>query len=343
MGRNLVPIGTDSSAPWLGSGFHFAMEDFHGHKRFPTASAALEAYVAAQKAGELPGDWRELRELGLGMVEYYTDDWIKRHRLGFETLWVDGVPQVEVAVRIDLTSLLPPALIRRLKRDVHYVTTYDRVVVDEEGHLWVLDYKTAKAMDILNLATNPQSGSYDWSAAIFYGALDIPVEGVIWQQHLKAIPHPPALVAVGKKNEHFSTAKDQYTTWNLYRQTLLDHYGHVPQDYVEFLNMLAEGEQELSDRFIRIDKLRRNDYQREAEQEHIVAEVTEMLSAELPLYPNFTRDCSWDCPFRAPCLAMDDGSDAEYLLANEYEQWQGYKDDWRERIKYPTRKAVNAT
>ena len=49
-----------SASPlWLGSGFHFALEDFHGYKHFPTAAAALQAYHDAWKRfpqGELPDD-----------------------------------------------------------------------------------------------------------------------------------------------------------------------------------------------------------------------------------------------------------------------------------------------
>lgn len=36
--------------------------------------------------------------------------------------------------------------------------------------------------------------------------------------------------------------------------------------------------------------------------------------------PNPTKDCTWDCPFLAVCPMMDDGSDWEGLLANEYRQ-----------------------
>jgi hypothetical protein len=71
------------------------------------------------------------------------------------------------------------------------------------------------------------------------------------------------------------------------------------------------------------------------EQAKIIAEVLEMLDPALPLYPNPTKDCSWDCPFKIPCLAMDDGSDYQYVLDNEYTQWAGYKDDWRRRVVYP--------
>ena len=43
---NLTPV--ESASPlWYGSGFHYAMEDFHGEKVWPTGVAAFEAYVKA--------------------------------------------------------------------------------------------------------------------------------------------------------------------------------------------------------------------------------------------------------------------------------------------------------
>lgn len=58
-------------------------------------------------------------------------------------------------------------------------------------------------------------------------------------------------------------------------------------------------------------------------------EISDVLSVEAKLaagadphsvcYPNPTRDCSWDCDFRTVCPMFDDGSDAEYVLASQYE------------------------
>lgn len=46
-------------------------------------------------------------------------------------------------------------------------------------------------------------------------------------------------------------------------------------------------------------------------------EVAEMLDPDLPLYPTPGPDCA-SCPFVAPCLAMQDGHDAEDLLDRDY-------------------------
>jgi hypothetical protein len=59
-----------------------------------------------------------------------------------------------------------------------------------------------------------------------------------------------------------------------------------------------------------------------------------MLNPELPLYPNPTRDCMWDCSFRSVCLAMDDGSDWQFILNSEFAV-RNEEDPWRKRIKWP--------
>src|SRR5437588_2832716 len=50
----------------------------------------------------------------------------------------------------------------------------------------------------------------------------------------------------------------------------------------------------------------------------IATEATEMLDAELPLYPTPTPEHCSACDFRAPCLAMNEGADAEAVLAATY-------------------------
>lgn len=363
--RNLVAAGQPESSPlWLGSGFHFAMEDYFGRKRFAHPVDAFRAYRAAGKPDELPDNVDDDTDLAVGMIRYYVDDWLKRHPEPYETLWVDDVPQVEVEVTIDITGLLPMTTMehaamwcKECKRDRHgklkgelrytkdgvtvdgvlhrvlYVTTFDRVVIDEHDRIWGVDYKTAGEFANSFLQMNPQVGAYDWAMSVYYG--DDAVEGLIWQQHLKAVPAEPKLIRDGKA---LSTDKRQYTSHSIYKKAVLDMFGTVPNEYVEMLNFLAEAESVEGDRFIRRDPLHRNAAQRRAEQEKIVLEVIDMLDPGLPMYPNPTRDCAWDCQFKAACMMMDDGSDAEEYLRDEFVQWGGYKDDWRGRIVYPDAK-----
>lgn len=343
--RNLVREGPDQKAFFLGTGVHFALEDYWGYRRFAHPALAFAAYYDAHKENDLPDEAEEALDLATGMLMYYVDEWLAEHPEPYKTLVVDGKPQVEVEVAVDITDLLFDSMQDSfwLKeylagRAVHYVTTYDRVVIDKHDIIYPVDYKTAASFDELNLQTNPQAGSYDWSAALFYTPLGYKVGGMIWQQHKKTVPVVPKVVNQGKKNEGITLSSTLSTTYRLYRRTLVEYYGsigRVPEKHQAMLAVLADQQDEHGDTYVRRETLRRNQQQREAEQEKIVQEVLEMLDPALPLYPNPTKDCSWDCPFKEPCLAKDDGSDYEFVLRSEYTQWAGYKDDWRKRLKWP--------
>lgn len=331
--QSLNPIGGVPSGPlWLGTGFHFALEDYYGYKLFKDPMEALRAYASAHKRRDLPDDWEALVELGCGMFEYYTKYWLPQHGEVFETLWEEGpdgskVPQVEVNVRIPLDIPPPPGY-----DGVAYSTTYDRIAFDEHGRIIVVDYKTAgKAYEAGKLELDPQVSRYIWSARLLYGDR---VEGAAWMQFLKAVPDAPEPL----KNGELSVNKNQYTTHAIYRDTLIEYYGEVPKKYIDFLNHLASLEHEDGDRYIRREIIYRNQTFADNEERKIFQEVDEMLREDLPLFPNPTRDCTWDCNYRAMCLAMDDGSDWEYMRDSEYEKWEGegYKStDWRERLEYP--------
>lgn len=349
--ENLTPIGPEKDTFFLGSGFHFALEDFFGYRRFSHPALAFAAYYDAYNRDELPDEADSLLDLAVGMLTYYVEDWLAQWPDPFETLWVGGKPQVEVEVAIDITDdlfnfglyngmpdmrWLQEEMERRNVDKIVYVTTFDKVVIDKHERIYPVDYKTAAQFDMLNLQTNPQAGAYDWSADAFYTPLGFTVEGMVWQQHKKAVPERPKLVNIGKKNEGLSTDVRQQTTYRLYlREVKRHHKGIVPATYAKMLGDLANMQDDYGDRYVRREVLRRNPHQREMVKAQILEEVLEMLDPGLPMYPNFTKDCSWDCPFKTPCLAKEDGMDFEHTLSTEYQAWAGYKDDWRGKIKWP--------
>lgn len=118
----------------------------------------------------------------------------------------------------------------------------------------------------------------------------------------------------------------------------MEYYGTVPSKYLDIINHFAAQETPEGDRFINRQTIYRNETFMENTERAIFAEVQDMIDPHLSLYPNQTRDCTWDCQFRAISLAMDDGSDYEYMKQTEFERWEGegYKSNqWRKRLKYP--------
>lgn len=323
--RHLVPKDNSNTNTWFGTGFHFAMEDYHGYRRFSTPMHAFQAYydVFEKYYPEyMPPEHEELLELGLCMLDYYPV-WLKQ-RDEYKTLWIDGEPQVEVEFSIEIPELSEYAGVT-----VVYQGAIDRVVEDAHGGLWLVDYKTVKRFDTDKLELDPQISAYCWAAEQYY---ERPVEGLIYHQFKKVAPRYPKVLARGG----LSTDKRQYTTYSLFRIALEDlgyDLKNLPKNYQDYLNYLLEEETIEGDRFIRWDKVRRNHDFKQSEYDLIVIEGKEMLNPDLPLYPNPTYTCAYDCAFRTVCVARRDGSDADWLLDTMFEK-KGETVNWRETIQW---------
>lgn len=322
---------------WFGSGMHFALEDFHGYNRFGHPRAAFEEYVRATKEhneAKLPEDWKELLELGQGMMDYYILWLQQRTKTILRTFWFNGEPQVEVNFRFKI----PFDASKWGYDEVVYSGTIDRITIDEHELLWINDYKSAAHIETLHYATDPQIGVYMWAAPYIYGK---DIGGFIYQQHRKAIPHPGRLTY---NNTQVSVDAQQLTTRALYKDTLIKMFGSVeraPDKNIQFLNKLAMEESEDFDKFIRIDRIGRNTFSAQAEGVKILMELEDMLNPNLPLYPNPTRECPKFCPFYTPCIAMDDGSDWKHILDNMFELREPVYDSWRKKIRYPNKPELN--
>ncbi len=309
---------------WIGTGFHYALEDHYGLQQFSSPADAFRGFLDAYKKTpklELPDDWQEGSELACAMLQYYCDDWLSS-RFDFPTYVVDGVHQVEITFRIEV-----PYDGRRYGIDtVYYEGTFDRVGIDEYGGLWIFEYKTAKAFEERHLLIDPQTSSYCWAGEVLY---DRPIEGVVYQQHKKLLPQGPRILANGK----VSSASNMISSQRLYKKALVDLYGVVekaPAANVRRLNDFAEAETEHRDAYIIRDLVSRNPHQIAAEGAKILMECEDILNPNLPMYPNPSRDCHW-CPFLSPCISLDDGSDWESDLevltqkrAEDYTPWRPY-------------------
>lgn len=320
---------------WIGTVGHFAMEDYHGYNHYghpvEAAKACYEAFKRANKATknkeQLPDDHSDQMQLLIGILDHYLL-WLK-NRDTFQTYWVDGKPQVEVKAWIPLP--IPEEILAAYGYDeVHYEVTLDRVVYDEYGRYWVLDYKFLKQFQTMHLDYDQQASAYIWAANTLYDKF---IEGFIVQQFRKAVPIPPPRGSKGTITTNLQTLKST-TTYELYREALKDMYGSVrkaPIQYGRVLGELAAMEGEDRNEFIRRDKTVRNQAQIEATGTKIVLEAIDMLNPDLPLYPNETKDCYWDCSFRDICQMMDREDHWQDVLEEttidrkeETESWRKY-------------------
>ena len=344
---------------WFGTGIHFAMEDYHGYDRFEDPVMAFHTYVDSHEPEELPDEKDDLVELGTQMLDHYKD-WEEKFA-NWQTVWREDRPLVEMQFSLVLDDLchykikdfdgeekryfrvedtnvwrtsendaLDEVLLKEYGAEyvqIVYHGTLDRVVKDIHGDLWILDYKTAKSYDGQKLSLDPQISAYCWAAEQWLG---MEIKGMLYVQMIKKAPSPGRITQQG-----VSADKRQVTTHKMYRETLIDYYGSVdkaPKKNIDFLNDLADRELENGDPFIRFDFVEKNEASKVNTYYNILAEGKEMLDPNLPLYPNPTRDCAWDCPFREVCLAMEEDGDYEFMLEEfesrsetrkeEVERWQ---------------------
>jgi hypothetical protein len=220
---------------------------------------------------------------------------------------------------------------------IKYHGTMDRIVVDRYNRWWILDYKTAKGADTKKLETDDQISAYVWAAQKHY---QHPIYGFIYLQLTKDVAKPPKRL----KNGQLSVDKKQRTTYKLFRDEVIKEYGamaKVPNKYIELLNTLASMEEPEGDRFIRWDFVHRNEEQVKHTFSNIIGEAQLMLDMNLYLFPNPTRDCGWDCPYREICIATEQGrvEDVKAALASEFtvreDNVEHNREEWKEHLVYP--------
>lgn len=237
----------------------------------------------------------------------------------------------------DADPFSTPEKIRLKQVPVLYHGTLDRIVRDRLGRWWIMDWKTAKGADTNKLDTDDQISAYMWAAEQWFKR---PIHGFVYVQLTKEVPKPPKRLVGGG----MSIDKKQKTTYALARQEIIKDYGEVrkaPAKTIEYLNNLATEETPEGDRFIRWDHVLRTKAQKESTFYHIQGELDIMLNPNLYLFPNPTRDCIWDCPFRDACIMMDNGQQAlvDQWINENFEQRpreeDGNIDDWRKDIPWP--------
>lgn len=331
---------------WFGSAIHFALEDFHGHKKFDKCSDAFRAYCVAsskQYSRDLPNEANEMLELGTAMMDYYEDYWLKQPgRQMHPTFWYTDpnglkVPGTEMNFEIEVPLDENPKLAEYCKYHgadcILYRGTLDKVSIDEYGRLWVDEYKTAKRAEHMHYETDPQCTTYVWALSHIFPEYE--VAGVTYVQFVKDKPKPPPILSSGT----ISTAKNLVTSSPLYRRALERMYGSVeksPERNQKFLIDLYTKETENRDRYIVRTDVTRNAIQLQAEAQKILLELEDMLRPDLALYPAPTRDCSRMCSFLAPCVAIDAGQDFDEMILDKFSQ----RDDdidryWRKRMPTP--------
>jgi hypothetical protein len=229
---------------------------------------------------------------------------------GYEDKWLENDSEWEI-LEVEYEFTIP------LDENIEYNGTIDLIFRDKKtGKVWFMDHKTTTSLDLYegNARMDRQISRYWWALK----KLGFDVGGFIYNIILKDFPVPPNVLKKG----NLSVAKNQNTTYELYKQAIHDNGLNI-EDYKEHLNYLEMYPREYFRRVV----VTRNEQELASAMYEFYYQALEAQEVKeqyinrdsLPagatkVYRNITRDCSWDCPFKDVCKAELDGSNVEYLL-----------------------------
>lgn len=220
-----------------------------------------------------------------------------------------------------MVPILNPVTQRPIKGNPVFSCRIDllvhRIDVGAKG-LWIYDHKTT--------ATIPNDRGLDFEDQItgyFYAVwrwLGIIPRGFCFNYLVKQVPKPPRIL----KDNSLSTAKDQLTSAELYREEL-ERRGLVLRDGTVTSEKHAEAYEALLshgwDRFFLRHYVSRNkaellNFERRLFEEW--EDMADCTSGDMQLYPNLSRFHCPRCAVGPICQAIEDGSDWEDVIDTRY-------------------------
>ena len=242
-------------------------------------------------------EYDEQLELGLGMLKRYAE-WAPKQDKGITPIAVEKKYQM---LLLDENGI--PLVVNG--HPVVYQIRVDLLLRDKHGRLWVLDHKTTATLsDLGHLDLDTQLSTYPWVVSNLLGER---VEGVLYNELEKTVPHPPKVLKSGK----LSQDKKQLTTSELYSQAIREN-GLDSGPYETMLEYLRENPRD----YFRRTPVLRTPEELEYQGRLVLAEVRDMLigpSDGPSIYPNPERHCNY-CDFRAPCTIENEQGDVEFIL-----------------------------
>ena len=265
------------------------------------------------------------RELGLGMMEFYKT-YAKEHD-DFEIIATESTYSIPLGFESIDTREESPNYGKH--SEVHARGKRDTIIywphLDRFG---VRDHKTAAKVDedyFAKLDSDPQVSTYLWASREEARLNDLPwkeINQCLYEALRKVYPQSPTELKNGTPSLNRA---DESCTAQMFSDFVDENNLNLWFDKTEkaqtYYNWLvAEGDK----RFIQ----RKTTFRSDSYLDNIglqLAEIAqEMLDPSLRIYPRFTNDFNClKCAFRAPCLAMQDNSDYEFILDNNYEMNRG--------------------
>jgi hypothetical protein len=203
---------------------------------------------------------------------------------------------------------------------VVYAGRLDCLGEDDNGDLWIIDWKTAARIppnhEFLDL--DDQVGSYPWAL----WSIGMNVRGFIYHEQKKGFPLPPPRNKNVRLGRMYSVKQDMDTDYDLYLKTVKENDTEAYEAglYDSYLRYLKEEGQIFYARnviFKTEDELRNIG-------RNLGLEVLDMLADDLRIYPNPGRWSCDNCAFSQPCIEQNRDGDYQYGLNTMFEVRQAY-------------------
>ncbi|MQA85699.1 MAG: hypothetical protein GEV03_14015 [Streptosporangiales bacterium] len=221
---------------------------------------------------------------------------------------VDRFAPIRVETDVDVQVPDPHAAGRDLVAPeggaVRYRDRVDLLVIDEGGAYWAVDHRivTGDWTDADQLLLDEGCLAWCWAWELSYPGMRI--AGTIYNElRLDAAPtdHPPGPAPI--------TARSP-----------VSQHRRMYEPPTEAPHRPPGGprlRQEATEAFRRT-QIVRNDAELEEFGTRVALEALDMTDAELPLYPNPSPDNCARCEYRPPCIAMNERTDPDAILATSY-------------------------
>jgi hypothetical protein len=201
----------------------------------------------------------------------------------------------------------------------------DILFEDNEGRLWIGDWKTATRLSGTEtsddyLWMDDQISGYVWALRL----IGLPVVGFIYAEIKKAVPEEPEPMKHRRLGRLYSVSKSSLTDAKLYESTVSegDPWGYENGLYDDYIQYLKEEGPE----FHRWHPVMRNAAECHEAGVNLWKEAKEMTNPDLLIYPNHGRfHCQGSgafsgCAFFEPCLGKDRGEDYQYGLDTMFQK-----------------------
>lgn len=266
----------------LGTLVHRALELWYGDQSKPSSECVDQAIAELS-------DQQQLAHYAYGIMQNYVL-WAAKHD-DFEPI----SQEQEFAVP--------------LFDDHMFAGRWDLVVM-RHGKIWINDFKiTGAQFDSYSqylYDQDEQARGYSWAGRQIYGS---DFGGIMFTLVRSKAPEKPAIL----KNGGVSRNKQCTTTWDIYRQSILDE-GDKPADYQDMQEHFD------SKPFIMRAHISLGPRPLKAFEQRVIATAMEMLKPDVLIYPNANVMSCRMCAFKFPCSVYHSVGEkaATQILFTEY-------------------------